>query len=67
MKWFCVAVYEQGVRRTPHGVRGLKFADKLCLFVRLGRTPHGVRGLKYHAKDGQQREHCVAPRTGCVD
>ena len=35
------------MRRTPHGVRGLKL-KVLNLFPRCpGRTPHGVRGLKY--------------------
>ena len=32
-------------RRTPHGVRGLKY-DSLMTVVGVGRTPHGVRGLK---------------------
>ena len=35
-------------RRTPHGVRGLKFAamsQRIEYATR--RTPHGVRGLKY--------------------
>ena len=34
-------------RRTPHGVRGLKFAGCLRLGDHAGRTPHGVRGLKF--------------------
>ena len=32
--------------RTPHGVRGLKFALLVEGAGGLGRTPHGVRGLK---------------------
>ena len=33
--------------RTPHGVRGLKFANgNHYYYTDAGRTPHGVRGLK---------------------
>ena len=32
--------------RTPHGVRGLKFAAPVKIAFPKGRTPHGVRGLK---------------------
>ena len=36
-------------RRTPHGVRGLKYVRKRPSLAHLpGRTPHGVRGLKFH-------------------
>jgi len=34
-------------RRTPHGVRGLKYYVADVLLPASGRTPHGVRGLKY--------------------
>ena len=33
-------------RRTPQGVRGLKFAIIIDLLDPNGRTPQGVRGLK---------------------
>jgi len=33
-------------RRTPHGVRGLKFYKLFDKVQILSRTPHGVRGLK---------------------
>ena len=33
-------------RRTPHGVRGLKFLGDKPGVASPGRTPHGVRGLK---------------------
>ena len=33
-------------RRTPHGVRGLKFRVPATFQVVGSRTPHGVRGLK---------------------
>ena len=37
-----------GVRRTPHGVRGLKSSSILAKAeAKSGRTPHGVRGLKF--------------------
>ena len=36
-------------RRTPHGVRGLKYPPPLVLRPRASRTPHGVRGLKCQA------------------
>ena len=56
-----------GVRRTPCGVRGLKF-DILFkgIYAATGRTPCGVRGLKY--RDIRRiRHHRVAPHAGCVD
>ena len=34
-------------RRTPLGVRGLKFDPIIVNSPRLGRTPSGVRGLKF--------------------
>ena len=34
-------------RRTPHGVRGLKWVDMAADRRGPGRTPHGVRGLKF--------------------
>ena len=34
------------MRRTPHGVRGLKWFDDRGSDHRGCRTPHGVRGLK---------------------
>ena len=34
-------------RRTPHGVRGLKYNVLRLCAVYASRTPHGVRGLKY--------------------
>ena len=33
-------------RRTPHGVRGLKFDTVMKRNEKARRTPHGVRGLK---------------------
>ena len=39
----------QVFRRTPHGVRGLKYNAQLGHDLAHGRTPHGVRGLKYSA------------------
>ena len=35
------------MRRTPHGVRGLKYTIRRKHMVLQSRTPHGVRGLKY--------------------
>ena len=33
-------------RRTPHGVRGLKYGSDHGNAAQQRRTPHGVRGLK---------------------
>ena len=33
-------------RRTPHGVRGLKYMKGMIMDDETSRTPHGVRGLK---------------------
>ena len=39
-------IVNNGARRTPHGVRGLKFYKAIGGVDVEGRTPHGVRGLK---------------------
>ena len=46
MAYHC-ELYNSGMRRTPHGVRGLKssMAEKTETAL-TSRTPHGVRGLK---------------------
>ena len=55
-------------RRTPQGVRGLKYhlaghrADH-----RTRRTPQGVRGLKFALVFCPHLPEFVAPRKGCVD
>ena len=41
--WFCLVSY---ARRTPQGVRGLKFEHVASIDGKMGRTPQGVRGLK---------------------
>ena len=41
-----VRTVRQWVRRTPHGVRGLKLCKYNELQFCARRTPHGVRGLK---------------------
>ena len=45
-----------GIRRTPHGVRGLKFLSAHPPPGDRSRTPHGVRGLK-----------CLGRAAGRVD
>ena len=54
-------------RRTPHGVRGLKFMRDGKPMIVSSRTPHGVRGLKWRDQVGGDGTHAVAPLTGCVD
>ena len=55
-------------RRTPHGVRGLKFRRLVAFAVPVvGRTPHGVRGLKFISFRNGGNKTQVAPLTGCVD
>ena len=55
-------------RRTPHGVRGLKFHVMVGVGrVPDGRTPHGVRGLKFDGDVLPVPSGAVAPLTGCVD
>ena len=40
---------EWGMRRLPHGRRGLKFFRGChCVITYFCRLPHGRRGLKYH-------------------
>ena len=56
-----------GMRRTPHGVRGLKYLLRLLRLPLLGRTPHGVRGLKCACLPECHSCPVVAPLTGCVD
>ena len=39
---------QRGLRRTPRGVRGLKFSFRAVAAPNLARrTPRGVRGLKF--------------------
>ena len=54
-------------RRTPQGVRGLKFRLRFFCQVAPRRTPHGVRGLKYLRFGLCFAFAAVAPRMGCVD
>ena len=58
---------DSDISRTPHGVRGLKFAQALRRGGHHGRTPHGVRGLKYALHEPRSGTVEVAPLTGCVD
>ena len=41
-------------RRTPYGVRGLKFFCHRDHNAKVRRTPYGVRGLKYLRQLGQR-------------
>ena len=56
-----------GSRRTPRGVRGLKFVKKVQGGKAISRTPRGVRGLKYGDDYTAVVGYRVAPREGCVD
>ncbi len=63
--WIASGVYDK--RRTPHGVRGLKFTPfRHSQPPSGGRTPHGVRGLKcnYNKKGVQATKEDVALRMG---
>ena len=51
-------------RRTPHGVRGLKFGDGVGRHDDAGRTPHGVRGLKFQLFADQQLIYRSHPSRG---
>ena len=66
-----MAVLSSGVtanaRRTPLGVRGLKFFGSALGFDKLRRTPSGVRGLKFATQRYDGIDLNVAPRQGCVD
>ena len=55
------------LRRTPDGVRGLKFYQKKSKSVASCRTPDGVRGLKYKREYDNFGKRKVALRMGCVD
>jgi len=54
-------------RRTPHGVRGLKYYYKISEFS--PRRSHPARGAWIEMPFLQLRrgDTDVAPRTGCVD
>ena len=67
MKFIPVQVRRADIRRTPHGVRGLKFKLTTCKPLFGSRTPHGVRGLKYIPTSAIIVLSGVAPLTGCVD
>ena len=54
-------------RRTPSGVRGLKFLRTVFTKFFSSRTPSGVRGLKFEGSDTFKVLLGVAPRQGCVD
>ena len=54
-------------RRTPRGVRGLKYIDPSAESLSLGRTPRGVRGLKSLDNGYGIINPTVAPLAGCVD
>ena len=47
LKFLSEAIGPVLIRRTPHGVRGLKFERLDGIIGVAGRTPHGVRGLKF--------------------
>ena len=54
--WIEIAALAGGVtskrRRTPHGVRGLKYNQTDQQDQDQSRTPHGVRGLKLYQITG---------------
>ena len=54
----------QLVRRTPHGVRGLKYGGGRARERDFGRTPHGVRGLKSAYASPQQMVLLSHPSRG---
>ena len=58
MKLVGITPTERPERRTPHGVRGLKYAAQKTVRNIKGRTPHGVRGLK--------SELSTRPRAGAA-
>jgi len=45
--WFCFAVTQRRLRRTPRRVRGLKFYGDDGIRCNRSRTPRRVRGLKW--------------------
>ena len=69
--WIEMAILLRGAqgdeRRTPQGVRGLKFHWMQGVQRGERRTPQGVRGLKCAALQHVARHCVVAPRKGCVD
>ena len=53
------------LRRTPHGVRELKFEPEGVRFnERSCRTPHGVRELKYYGEGANFPETVSHPAWG---
>ena len=63
-----VGIYKQLIqRRTPRGVRGLKFSILPDMYQVPSRTPRGVRGLKLPCVLLMSWKWKVAPLAGCVD
>ena len=52
------------LRRTPHGVRGLKLSESFGVDMGAGRTPHGVRGLKSATPIQRVAVHASHPSRG---
>ena len=68
MKWFWQVAEDKPLRRTPRGVRGLKFSIRVISNTSLSsRTPRGVRGLKLEDQGLSLVQMLVAPLAGCVD
>ena len=51
-------------RRTPQGVRGLKFDETVFCNLPFCRTPQGVRGLKFFGLVWMVRELLSHPARG---
>ena len=64
MKFFDPRGKEQANRRTPHGVRGLKYRRGRPGQLVEGRTPHGVRGLKYSNPSASALSYSSHPTRG---
>ena len=57
-----MAVCETPRRRTPHGVRGLKWSDLQAIeYAGRRRTPHGVRGLKCNEASPEYQRRSRTP------
>ena len=55
-------------RRSPHGLRGLKYFLKRALSMPVSsRSPHGLRGLKWQRGKPGAYYARVAALMGCVD
>ena len=67
MKLDCVPICTHVIGRTPHGVRGLKYADGDGVCASWASHPSRGAWIEIHGWGVFSAADRVAPLTGCVD